>query len=55
LDVDKWKYCVHKIIEELERLTKLILMVDDIPDVDFYSIHDPPNHPTSGYYLGKDG
>ena len=55
LEVDKWKYCVHKIIEELERLTKLILMVDDLPDVDFYSIHDPSNHPMSGYYLGKDG
>lgn len=55
LDVDNWKYCVHKIVEELERLTKRILMVEDLPHVDFYSIHDRPNHPTSGYYLGKDG
>lgn len=54
LDVDKWKYCVYKIIEELERLTKVILIVDDLPDVDFYSIHDSLNHSTSGYYLGKD-
>jgi hypothetical protein len=54
LDVDKWKYCVHKIIEELERLTKSILMVDDLPGVDFCSIQDPPNHSMSGYYLGKD-
>ena len=55
LDVDNWKYCVRKIVEELERLTKQILMMDDLPHVDFYSIHDRPNHSTSGYYLGKDG
>jgi hypothetical protein len=55
LDVDNWKSCVHKIVEELERLTKLILMVDDLPHVDFYSIHDTPNRSMSGYYLGKDG
>ena len=55
LDVENWKYCVRKIVEELERLTKRILLVDDLPHVDFYSIHDPPNHSTSGYYLGKEG
>ena len=44
LEIRMWKECVHKLVEELERLTRLLLHVSDLPTVDFYSAEIRDNH-----------
>jgi hypothetical protein len=39
-----WKECVRKLVEELERLTGLLLHVSELPAVDFYSPELRDNH-----------
>ena len=38
----KWIECLHKEIEELERLTRQLLHLSELPTVDFYSVEFRP-------------
>jgi hypothetical protein len=51
-EICMWKACVHKLVEELEQLTGLLLHVSELPTVDFYSPELRDNHNMKN--IGKD-
>jgi hypothetical protein len=52
LEIANWILCVHKLVEELERLTCLLLFISELPDVDFYPIVDDYRMKDMGEYFG---
>jgi hypothetical protein len=54
LELHMWKECVHKVVEELEKLTQQLLHVSELPPVDFYSVHDSHNMKEIGHYFGTE-
>jgi hypothetical protein len=50
----KWVDCLHKELEELERLTRKLLHVSELPTVDFYSIVDHHSMTDKGCYFGTE-
>jgi hypothetical protein len=51
LRIAMWIACVHKMVEELERLTCLLLHLSELPSVDLYLI-DNPRMKDMGEYFG---
>ena len=51
LVLKKWEDCLHKEIEELERLTRKLLGVDELPPVDFYAHSDSHCDDQKDYYF----
>jgi hypothetical protein len=51
LVLTKWEECLHKEIEELERLTRVLLNVNELPQVDFYAHSDSHSNDEKGYYF----
>jgi hypothetical protein len=52
LEIAMWISCVHKLVEELERLTCLLLFISELPSVDFYPIVDDYRMKNMGEYFG---
>jgi len=54
LYLTKWIECLHKEIEELERLTRQLLHTFELPTVDFYSITDHHSMTDKDRYFGTE-
>ena len=52
LYLDKWVNCLHKEVEELERLTRKLLRISELPTVDLYSIIDHHSMTDKDCYFG---
>ena len=52
LYLNKWVDCLHKEVDELERLTRKLLCVSELPTVDLYSIIDHHSMTDKDCYFG---
>jgi hypothetical protein len=54
LYLNKWTECLYKELTELERLTRQLLHISELPTVDFYSVIDHHSMTDKDHYFGTE-